>query len=379
MRFSLRVASSLAAVLLLLLLPLELRWIPGPALAAYGVVTLAALGAAFAPLDERTLDVTCVTLGAAYLGGLLLHLALAPDFPGLVSNLVTLLLLGWPFLFAWDVRRVTTFGLVGLTGFVAVGALRAPAVPASPSFELAAATLGIGVVIAIAGTRIFVRARSDLGRREAELASLSNRLMALQEDERRRLSRDLHDGVGQSVTAILASLWLIERHLPAESSDLRERTAEARKLASATMADLRQLSQRLRPPALDDYGLVPSIETQLSAFETRHRITTTFATEGLPERLPAPIETALYRITQEALDSVAAHACATHVRVVLGAAPGALTLEVEDDVGRRAGDGNGGLGLGLVGIRERARALGGSVTIGSGHGPWLRVRLPIAH
>ena len=142
---------------------------------------------------------------------------------------------------------------------------------------------------------------------------------------------------------------------------------------------MRELSQDLRPSALDDYGLLPSLDSQVKTFTERHGIVATFSAAGVPERLPADIETAVYRITQEALTNVVRHAGARHVRVVLAAVGDEIELEVEDDgVGIVTKPKNGDAGTGLIGIRERVRALGGSVALTSGSGAHLCVRLPVA-
>ena len=115
-------------------------------------------------------------------------------------------------------------------------------------------------------------------------------------------------------------------------------------------------------------------------FGERHQLATTFSAEGLPERLPADVETALYRITQEALTNVARHARATRVRVALVGREGGVRLEIEDDgvgLGRRNGSPSRP-GTGLVGIRERVRALGGTLTIQSRPGTYLRITLPLS-
>src|SRR5439155_15630206 len=162
------------------------------------------------------------------------------------------------------------------------------------------------------------RMRSSLAERQRELEGLSVRLMAAQEEERRRLSRELHDELGQSLTAVNAYLWLMEKDVPEGLDVVRERAVEARRLVSKTLAQMRELSQLLRPSVLDDLGLVPSLDSHLKAFADRHQIGVAFDAEGLPERLPAALETALYRIVQEALTNVARHAHARHVRVTLG-------------------------------------------------------------
>jgi two-component system NarL family sensor kinase len=124
------------------------------------------------------------------------------------------------------------------------------------------------------------------------------------------------------------------------------------------------------------YGLVPSLETLCRDFGERHAIAATFAATDLPERLPAGVETAVYRITQEALTNVARHAHAGHVRVALTAVPGQVRLEVGDD-GVGIAPMRHPRGIGLTGIGERVRALGGNVAIQSSHGTRLLVSIPL--
>src|SRR5439155_27110538 len=131
-------------------------------------------------------------------------------------------------------------------------------------------------------------------------------------------------------TAVNAYLRLIEKEL-APDSGLRERTAETRRLVSKTLAQMRELSHLLRPSVLDELGLVASLDGSLKGFAEQHQILTTFVADGLPERFPPAIETALYRITQEALTNVARHSRARHVRVRLTVDGEELQLEVVDD------------------------------------------------
>ena len=144
---------------------------------------------------------------------------------------------------------------------------------------------------------------------------------------------------------------------------------------------MRELSQLLRPPGLDLYGLAPSLESQLESFRGTYKIATRFSVEALPERLPEAIETAVYRIIQEALTNVARHARAKRVTVALRGEHGALELEVRDDgIGLPTVNGAGRRkGIGLVGIRERVHALGGTMAMTSvnGGGACLSVRVPL--
>src|SRR5262249_10330651 len=132
--------------------------------------------------------------------------------------------------------------------------------------------------------------RADIIRREKELERLSNRLMSVQEEERRRLSRELHDGVGQGLTAVVSNLWLLERRLPGTDDTLKTQVSEARGMAAKTLAEIRELSQLLRPSLLDDWGLVPSLEAQVKTFKTHQQeIDVELEADDMPERLPADV------------------------------------------------------------------------------------------
>src|SRR5437899_539014 len=256
-------------------------------------------------------------------------------------------------------------GLALVVGFSAafllLGVEVAPYDVQRPDFAVASIVLLVGAATAVGCSHLVAILRSSLAERQRELSELSTRLMSVQEEERRRLARELHDEFGQTLTAVNANLWLIERQAPADAEALRHRAAETRRLVGRTLAAMRELSQLLRPAVLDTLGLVPSLETLLDAFGEHHQLAITLTSDGLPERLPAEMETALYRITQEALTNAARHARAARVRVALTAIGGELRLEIEDDgVGFAAGDGaKSPTGTGLVGIRERVRALGG--------------------
>src|SRR2546425_10880054 len=212
--------------------------------------------------------------------------------------------------------------------------------------------------------------RTSLAERQRELSELSTRLMSVQEEERQRLARELHDEFGQSLTAVNANLWLIERQAPADAEALRHRAAETRRLVGRTLGAMRELSQLLRPAVLDTLGLIPSLETLLDAFGEHHQIAISLTSDGLPERLPAEMETALYRITQEALTNAARHARAARVRVALTAIGGELRLEIEDDgVGLAAHNGGERAARpGLGGLPERWRAPGGARLLAGGRG-----------
>jgi signal transduction histidine kinase len=189
------------------------------------------------------------------------------------------------------------------------------------------------------------------------------RVLSAQEDERRRLARELHDETGQALTSILLGLRGLEEAKDEEA--LRAAVTEVRELVRSTLQDVRRLAVELRPKTLDDFGLVAALERLTESFGEQTGIAVEFAPNVGENRLPPDVETALYRIVQESLTNVVKHARAGHVSVVLTQKNGSISVVVEDDgVGfepARARDG----GLGLVGMRERIGILGGSVTVES--------------
>jgi len=199
--------------------------------------------------------------------------------------------------------------------------------------------------------------------------------MSLQEEERRQLSRDLHDEFGQSLTAAMAHLWLLDRQLPEDMEKPKRLLGDVRRVMTQTLGAMREMSHLLRPPILDDLGLVASLEAHLRTFGEHHDIATKLVVDGVPERLSPEIEIALYRVTQEALTNVARHAQARRVRVELASAPGGYSLFIQDD-GRGLPQERGQKGIGLIGIRERVRALGGTLSLRSGPGLRVQVWVP---
>lgn len=215
----------------------------------------------------------------------------------------------------------------------------------------------------------------DLSRRVARDAL--GRVVAGQEVERRRLARELHDETGQALTSILLALRAVEE---AGSGDgLQKSVSDVRELVVATLQDVRKLAVQLRPAALDDFGLVPALERLVQTYSE----TTGIAVEleaGLGEhRLPAELETTLYRIVQEALTNIVKHADATKVSVLLVRREGSVTAVIEDD-GRGFDPRNTREDrLGLLGMRERAELHDGRLKIeaAEGSGTTLVVEVPL--
>lgn len=212
---------------------------------------------------------------------------------------------------------------------------------------------------------------------EKRLQDLSRRLVRAQEEERRHIARELHDEIGQALTAIKLTMQGALRH--PTSPPATHRLEEGIGLVERTIAQVRDLSLNLRPSMLDDLGLLDALRSHVSEFAKRSRIQATFVAEEEMERLDADIETACYRIAQEALTNVARHARSKRVRVELRRRNSALDLIVTDfgcgfDVAAATARAASGSSLGVLSMRERATLLGGRVEIESEPGRGTRVR-----
>ena len=189
------------------------------------------------------------------------------------------------------------------------------------------------------------------------------RVVEAQELERRRLARELHDETGQALTSILLGLKALEEKLDDEGS--RAAAAELRELVVTTLQDVRRLAVELRPSALDDFGLVAAVERLSASFSDQTGIEIDFETALGDERLPAEVETALYRIVQESLTNVVKHARARRISILLARRNGAIKAVIEDDGQGFDPAASPSAGFGLVGMRERLALLGGRLEVES--------------
>jgi signal transduction histidine kinase len=214
------------------------------------------------------------------------------------------------------------------------------------------------------------------------LRRLARQIVSAQEEERQRLSRTLHDEAGQALTTLKISLELIGEDLPVEFSSLRQRISDAAALTTATLEQVRLLARGLRPPALDAVGLGPTLEGFCHDFAQCTGLSIDYLGLELPV-LPDAVNTCLYRFLQEALTNVAKHACANRVYVALHHDAQTVSLSVEDD-GRgfdkqaRLSVSGWSVGIGLLGMQERLKSLGGRLEIESqpGHGTCLAAHIP---
>jgi len=201
------------------------------------------------------------------------------------------------------------------------------------------------------------------------------RVVEAQELERARLARELHDETGQALASILLGLRSLEQS--AESESTLTRVAAVRELVVSTLHDVRRLAVELRPAALDDFGLAAAIERLVETYREGASTTVDLEIQMGTGRLPADVETTLYRIVQEALTNVTKHADATRISVLLTRTERAAVLVVEDD-GHGFGDGYATDGLGLTGMRERVALVGGRLRVETGRaGTTIAVEIPL--
>jgi signal transduction histidine kinase len=250
-------------------------------------------------------------------------------------------------------------------------------------------------MLSIAGERCCgavrkARMMEEIALREEQLSKLAIRMLMVEENERRRISRELHDDAGQSLVVIRLQMELIEQLLP-EGSEERERLAEARDITEKTILDIRRLISDLSPAVLQQLGLGAALRQLANRFRGRYPCKLTLVVDPLPDLHPT-FQLVIYRLTQECLNNISQHSGATTVNISVSAADRVLRLYVEDN-------GNGfdvesvlqsANSFGLVGIRERVAVLGGSVdfisTRKEGHsarrgkksGSIVRIELPIS-
>ena len=226
--------------------------------------------------------------------------------------------------------------------------------------------------------RLAISFRRLLRRIEEERRRSGRMVLRAQEEERRRLARDLHDEVNQALTAILLRLQALSEDAPPE---LENEIAELKTLVNQAMEELLRLARQLRPASLDDMGLIAAIEGQIARFRHQTGIQAAFHHEGAAEAISEDQQTVIYRVVQEALSNTAQHSAATFVDFDLRVFPShGVELRVRDN-GRGFNvdsvDDGGAVGIGLAGMAERARLVGGELTVTSAPGSGTRVRLYI--
>ncbi len=210
---------------------------------------------------------------------------------------------------------------------------------------------------------------------------LLERLISAQEEERHRVARELHDEVGQALSAIMLDLARAIDELPSEAVEAKQRLLQSRSLAAQTLAELRKLIYDLRPEVLDQLGLAPALRSYVKSRLEAKDIKVRFSFSGLEDRLPSRMEINLFRIIQEATTNIIRHSGASLVNIKVAVTDSRVTATIEDD--------GTGFGVeaalqspeswGLRGIRERVGVVGGQLTIESepGQGTSIRFQIPL--
>jgi signal transduction histidine kinase len=199
----------------------------------------------------------------------------------------------------------------------------------------------------------------------AEIRKLSVQLRHAQEEERRTISRELHDDVGQQLTAMRMELGTLERLRGGDSGDFDARLAGLKGMAEQSLHVIRDIAAGLRPSVLDDLGLPAAVQKQTREFSKRTGVTVSVKVDGRFDELRDPHRTYIYRIVQEALTNCAKHANARHIAVTLADRHGRIELTIADDGAGFDPDRMRTGGLGLIGMEERVRELGGTVDVRS--------------
>lgn len=224
-----------------------------------------------------------------------------------------------------------------------------------------------------------VSAISELRRIETGLRETNGRLLTVQDQERRRIARDLHDSLGQMVVLLKMNLERLARlpDLPPEATEL---LAQSAALADSMSSELRTIAHLLHPPLLDELGLVSALQTLTAGFSERSGIQVTLHIDRKFGRLPNDLEISIYRIVQESLTNVHRHSGSPTARISIENHQDEIRIEIEDHGnGVTAGVITGASGVGLGGMRERARLLGGSLDVkSSDKGTIVIARLPLA-
>jgi signal transduction histidine kinase len=250
--------------------------------------------------------------------------------------------------------------------------------------QMTAVALGIGILVAILTThRVLVLERKhEFQRKQIEenqnnLRRLSNRLVQAQESERRELSRELHDEVGQTMTALGIELANLEDMRDSDTGTFRGQLEELRRLNADAMRVIRDLAMGLRPSMLDDIGLEAALQWQGREFSRHTGVTARVEVDGNLDDLSDVHRTCMYRVVQEALTNCARHSQANSVVVSVRSMASGVAVRIHDDgIGFDVKSSRGGLGL--LGMQERVHALCGSLRLSSERmkGTTIHVWLP---
>ncbi len=218
------------------------------------------------------------------------------------------------------------------------------------------------------------RAEQQLRASRGALRSLATRQQDVREDERTRIAREIHDSLGQALTALKLQLVAAQEMVDAKAPEIAERLCETAGMVDDLVKIVRRIASELRPPILDQLGLPAAVEWLAQDFSRRSGIACDVTLLPVNDAITDDLATALFRIVQEGLTNVSRHAGATHVEISLGVSGGCVTLEISDDGRGITEDATTGpQSLGILGMRERAAALGGVLEVVPREGGGTRV------
>lgn len=219
-------------------------------------------------------------------------------------------------------------------------------------------------------------------RMQEHLRRLSHEILFAQEQERKKISRELHDEIGQTLTAINVKLATLKKEATVTTKDLKRAISSTQRLVERSMNTVHRFARELRPPVLDDLGLIPALHALMRAFTKRTRIPVRFKTFSAVEKLDSDRRTVLYRVAQEAFANIAKHAHASLVIVNIDRVKGLVRMEIRDNGksfdAKRLLVAKTIVRLGLLGMRERVEMVGGSFAVESepGKGTTIRAQIP---
>jgi signal transduction histidine kinase len=219
-------------------------------------------------------------------------------------------------------------------------------------------------------------------RMQEHLRRLSHEILSAQEQERKRISRELHDEIGQTLTAVNVKLATLKKEATVTAAGFKKAIGSTQRLVERSMNKVHRFARELRPPILDDLGLIPALHAHLKAFTRRTGIPVRFTTFAAVEKLDVDRRTVLYRVAQEAIANILKHAHASLVNVDIKRVGGRVRMEIRDDGRsfdvRRLLVAGGVVRLGLLGMRERVEMVGGTFGVESerGVGTTIRALIP---
>ena len=249
---------------------------------------------------------------------------------------------------------------------------------------LLAVSLAAGLLLSLIGVWYILRLEREGRRRyealvesRRELEDLSARMEFAQEEERRTISRELHDEVGQTLGLLLLEVGQVAKLVPATDQILQGQIARIKSTAESAVKTIRDIALLLRPPMLDDLGLIPALEWQAREVSRRSNLEVAVDANERPEKLPDELKVCIYRVVQEALNNAAAHSGAKNAKVTVSRKGELIHVRVEDD--GRGFDPGRTRGMGLLGMEERVRRLNGTLGVRSapGQGTTVTAELPV--